>query len=50
MSRAYIEMLSSEKTGVHPDAVTAVKVRIAATATLLVRPDIHALHSYSLRY
>src|ERR1700753_146719 len=32
-----------EKTGVQPDAVKAVKVRIAATATLLVRPDIYAL-------
>jgi hypothetical protein len=41
----WIQNENSEKTGVHPDAVTAVMARIRATLTLLVRPDIHALHS-----
>jgi hypothetical protein len=32
-------------TGEQPVAVKAVKARIAATLTLLVMPDINALHS-----
>src|ERR1700722_15990465 len=38
----------TENTGVHPVAVTAVKARITATATLLVIPDINALHSFPM--
>jgi hypothetical protein len=33
-------MANSEKTGEHPDAVMAVKVRMAATLIFLVTPDI----------
>lgn len=39
-TRAYIEMVMSDNTGVHPVAATAVKPRITATLILLVKPDI----------
>lgn len=47
-TRAYIDMVMSDSTGVHPVAATAVKPRITATLILLVKPDI--MHSIRLSW